>query len=374
MGKRIGIWDESVNPVFEFAVVSHENYEYFEFCDSENLIEGHERVFKLKESVKKNPEVFAWYIANNSSSNLEVDIKCCDSASGYLIHLFQEFFHSLNELNIERCKQLKQFLSKIDFRSYYLYRASWLLDELLEYAKILQEAFLRSSPISFVTESDYRFWWNQPLSIQRCLEDFDRNCSLESLQDISSLKSLIDLKERLASGLSKWSNLRSLERLEAASGYFLALAEYYFKIKNYQMCVLYAHRSMDCVLGLLGYRENLILATRGGLSDDRGNRISYSSTLKALDERSNVIFSSSEISFLKKINTCRNYLLEVHGFRVVGRQEAYEFLAASRNYLRSLDPEVKSHEYRVEFDIRLKLPLKAIFEVERGFDSYISPI
>ncbi len=370
MGKRIGFWDTSTCSIFDYTLVTHENYEYYQLFLEENSIENC-TTFKLKPSVKKNPEIFAWYLAVTQEEDFELDSSCCNSSSSHLICLLKEFLQGFNNLDIDTCKRLREVFSRIDFQNHYMYRTEWLLDELISYMSVLREAFLETSPFDFVKREDFYSWWNQPLRIQQCLNKFQTNCDLEQLKSIQSLQPLLDLNKRLAKGLGQWLASRGLEKLEAASGYFLSLAEYWLKVENYQASLLYVHRSVECILILLGYRERVVIVTSEGLRDDGYERISYSSIFKALIERTARIFSPSEQRFIIELNECRNLLREIHGFRVVKRPEVSQFLNSCCTFLKSLQPDVKAYSYKEKFNIDLQIHPKLFFEVELGIESYI---
>jgi hypothetical protein len=371
MGKRIGFWSLDKDSIFDYTLVTHESYEYYELFLEENLAKEYVS-FKLRPSVKLNPEIFAWYLAiSRIEEEFELDADCCNSSSGHLVSLLREFIQAFNNLNIETCQRLQTVFSRISFQNHYLYRTEWLLSELVSYSSIIREAFLETSPLDFSSTLSYNLWWNQPIRIQQCLNQFGIKCDLNLLGEIQTLQPLIDLQKRITKASGQWAALRGLEKLEAASGYFLALAEYWFKVKSYQTSLMYIHRSIDCALLLLGYRENQVIATPRGLKNDQNQFVKYSSTFKSLNQRTDRVFSLSEKNFIEGLNECRNHLRETHGFRVVTCQEVDSFLISACNFLQNLQPEVKSYSYKERFNINLQLPLKLIFEIESEIESYL---
>ncbi len=298
-----------------------------------------------------------------------------DSASGHLITLLQEFLQAFNNLDVECCKRIQKGLLDINLANYYLYRTKWLIDELTTFSEILQEFFINTSPLALETELDFKLWWQRPLAIQGFLDRFQSSCDLENIRSRETLECISNIYNNFSEGLEEWSHMRGLEKLEAASGYFLVLAEYWFRRKNYQLSLLCTHRSVDCVLHLIGAREGVVIpdTNERKLLDDRRRETSYYKIFKALTVRRNRSFGVST-DFIEKINKCRNGLREVHGFRVVSRQEVYEYIEKCNFFLKNLAPEVNSSLYKDKFDIHLNLPLKAIFEIEQEMDSYISKL
>lgn len=372
MGKRVGIWDTSTTVIFDYTVVRHEDYEYYEVFKSD-FIEPQGKVFKLKPSVKRNPEIFAWYLTCADGGEFEFDSNCCDSAAGHLIFLLQEFMQAFNRLDVEVCQRVRQSCSRTKLQNYYLYRVEPLLDELTTYADILRLAFLNSAPIDLKSQTDYETWWRQPLIIQQRINQFSAQCDLNFLEQINSLKPLVDFHNRLKKGAGQWAALRGLEGLEGASGYLLALAHYWFRSGNYQASLLLIHRSVDCVLTLLAYRGRLVNPTVSHLqySDNTNDLVSFYNTFKRLTRGGNNAFDEADKRFIQKLNLCRNYLRETHGFRVVRKEEVHDSLISADRLLSNLTPDVKSYSYKEKFSFDFQIPLKLIFEVEVDIDSYI---
>lgn len=375
MGKRVGIWGISTTEIFDYTVVTHEDYEYYEVFKAD-CVEQTGKVFKLKPSVKKNPEIFAWYLAWASGDEFEFAPDFCDSSAGHLIFLLQEFVQAFNRLDVEVCRRVKHSCAQTKLQNYYLYRVEKLLDELTTYADILQTIFVNSAPIELKSQSDYETWWRQPLVIQQNVRQFSSRCDMEFLDEITLLKPLVDFYNRFKRGASQWAALRGLEGLEGASGYFLALANYWFKAENYQASLLLIHRSIDCLLTLIGYRERLINSTSSQLrySDSTNDYVTFSGTFKRLTQGGNSIFDTADKRFIRELNLCRNYLRETHGFRVVTRGEVCNFLVAADRLLMNLMPDIKSHSYKEKFSFDFQIPLKLIFEVEVDIDSYIDSL
>lgn len=373
MGKSIGIWNESVTQVFDYTLVAHEEYEYFEVFLEDNSVSECQK-FKLKPSVSKNPEIFAWYIAlklSSSHSDLEIDLRCHDCSSGYLISLLGQFFQAFHLLDISRCNKIVSDLSKVNFQNFYMYRIKWLLDELLNYAGILREAFLETSPIDFLTQDSYKQWWNQSLTIRQVFNQMEERCDLEGLNDINALKPLVDTYKRVDKGLGQWAALRGLEKLEAASGYFLALGEFWLTFNNFQMALLCVHRSIDCALLLIGHRERQVFPTTNGLIDDNQKHVKFTSVFWSLHDRSSRVFSDSERRFILDLNDCRNYLRETHGFRVVKKNEVENFILSSHSFLQGLQPDVKAYSYREKFKFNPEIAMGIIFDIEIDIESYM---
>ena len=373
MGKSIGIWNESVTQVFDYTLVAHEEYEYFQIFLEDNLVSECQK-FKLKPSVGKNPEIFAWYIAlklSDSNSDLEIDPRCYDCSSGYLISLLDQFFQAFYLLDISRCNKIISVLSKVNFQNFYMYRIKWLLDEMLSYVGIFREAFLETSPIDFLTQDSYKQWWDQPLIIRQVFNQMQERCDLDGLGDINVLKPLVDAYKRVDKGLGQWAALRGLEKLEAASGYFLALGEFWLTFKNFQMALLCIHRSIDCALLLIGHRERQVFSNANGLIDDNNKRVNFTSVFWSLHDRSSRIFSSSERRFILDLNECRNYLRETHGFRVVNKSEVENFISSSYSFLQGLQPDVKAYSYRDKFKFDPGISMDVIFDIEIDIESYM---
>jgi hypothetical protein len=373
MGKRIGFWTVDRSSMHDYTLVSHENYDYFLMFLEDNKIENCVS-FKLTANVTRNPEIFAWYLTTQVQEEPELDFNCCNSQSGHLICLLKEFIQAFNNLDLETCQRLQKVFSSITFQDHYLFRTEWILGELINFLSVLREALLEISPFDCNSQLSYRLWWNQPLQAKRLSQKFQMSCDLSALEKIQTLQPLTNLYKNVTKALGQWDALRGLEKLEAASGYFLSLAEYWFKIKHYQVSLLCIHRSIDCALLLLGYREQQIFATSDGLRDDQGKYVTYASTFQALKQRSNIVFDPSENKFISNLNDCRNYLRETHGFRVVNSQEVSSFLTSACNLLKNLQPEVRAYSYKEKFNIDLKIPLRLIFEIELAIDSYMSEI
>lgn len=373
MGKSIGIWNESVTQAFDYTLVAHEEYEYLEVFLEDNFV-GECKKFKLKPSVSKNPEIFAWYIASklsNSNFDFEIDLRCQDCSSGYLISLLGEFFQAFHFLDVDRCNRISEELSRVDFKNFYMYRIKWLLDEMLNYTAVFREAFLETSPMNFLTQDNYKQWWNQPLIIRQVFNQLKERCDLEDLENINALKPLVDTYRKVDKGLGQWTALRGLEKLEAASGYFLALGEFWLTYGNPQMALLCVHRSIDCALLLIGHRERQVFPTANGLIDDDQNHISFTSVFWSLYKRSGRVFSDSERRFILDLNDCRNYLRETHGFRVVQKNEVEQFILSSLSFLQSLQPDVKAYSYRDKFRFNNQISMDIIFDVEIDIESYV---
>ena len=113
---------------------------------------------------------------------------------------------------------------------------------------------------------------------------FETDCDLETLKTVDILAPLLDLRKQLIKGINQWAAQKGLERFEGGAGYFLALAFYWFKIQNYQASLLLIHRSIDCILQLLGYREPLVIPTTSGLkyNDASGDLVSFFGTFNRL--------------------------------------------------------------------------------------------
>jgi hypothetical protein len=376
MGKTIGIWNESVNQAFDYTLVAHEEYEYLEVFLDDNSV-GDCQKLKLKPSVSKNPEIFAWYIASklsNSNSDIEIDTGCQNCLSGYLISLLSQFFQAFHIFDTNCCNKIVGDLSKVDFHDFYMYRTKWLLDEMLNYAAVFQEAFLETSPMNFLNQDSYRQWWNQPLIIRQVFNQLETRCDLVAMEGINVLRPLADTYKRIDRGLGQWAALRGLEKLEAASGYFLALGEFWLTYGNFQMALLCVHRSIDCALLLIGHRERKVFPTVNGLIDDSQNHVSFTSVFWSLYRTSSRVFSNSERSFILDLNDCRNYLRETHGFRVVQKNEVEQFILSSHSFLKSLQPDIKAYSYRDKFRLDHEISMDIIFDVEIDIESYIEII
>lgn len=376
MGKSIGIWNESVNQAFDYTLVAHEEYEYLEVFLDDNSV-GDCKKFKLKPSVRKNPEIFAWYIASklsNSNFDIEIDPGCQDCSSGYLISLLGQFFQAFHIFDINCCNKIVSDLSKVNLHDFYMYRTKWLLDEMLNYAAVFQEAFLETSPMNFLTQDSYRQWWNQSLIIRQVFNQLEARCDLVSMESINVLRPLVDNYKRVDRGLGQWAALRGLEKLEAASGYFLALGEFWLTYGNFQIALLCVHRSIDCALLLIGHRERQVFPTAKGLIDDSQNHVSFTSVFWSLYRTSSRVFSDSERSFILDLNDCRNYLRETHGFRVVKKNEVEQFILSSHSFLKSLQPDIRAYSYRDKFRLDHQISMDIIFDVEIDIESYVETI
>lgn len=373
MGKRVGLWDISNPQHFDYVLVQYSDYECYQLFQEEKPFRDC-HVFKLRSTVKENSEIFVWYLTLVIAENekLEIEPACQDSSSGYLISILREFFEAFNKLDLDACRRLQHVCSQIKFKNYYVYRTNWLLEQLTCYVSVLREFFLDLAPVNFVSQQDYQTWWDCALVAQRCLTQLETICDLNSLQDIKALAPLLNLRQKLIRGVNQWAAQRGIERFEAGAGYFLALAFYWFKVQNYQASLLLIHRSMDCVIHLLGHRYGWIIPTTTGLRYDThtGERVSFNETLIRL----NLSFNSWEKKFLQKLNYYRNYLRETHGFRIVQQREVHDFLVDAEKFMSSLSPDVKSISFKEKFLIDLQIPLKLIFEAEIEVENYLEKL
>lgn len=373
MGKRVGLWDISNPKHFDYMLVQHSDYEYYQlFRDEKSFKNCH--IFKLKPTVKVNSEIFVWYLALviAEDEQLEIEPACQDSSSGYLISIVQEFFEAFNKLDLDACRRIQYVCSQIKFKNYYVYRTNWLLEQLTCYVSVLRQFFLDLAPVNFVNQQDYQTWWDCAVVAQRCLTQFETLCDLNLLQDIKALAPLLTLRQKLIRGVNQWAAQRGVERFEAGAGYFLALAFYWFKVQNYQASLLLLHRSMDCILQLLGHRDGWIIPTTTGLRYDThtGERVSFNETLIRLS----LSFSAWEIKFLKNLNYHRNYLRETHGFRMVQKNEVHDFLVDAEKFMNNLLPDVRSISFKEKFLIDLQVSLKLIFEAETEVENYLEKL
>ena len=330
MTVTIGLWDTSATKAFDYTLVTHQEEEYFDLFLDENTFESCTKI-KLKPSVSKNPEIFVWLVALSlSESEVEIDSSCCDSSSGYIICLLQEFLTSFSYLDINSCGRLYKDFLKIDFKSFYMYKINWLLGELLNFGNIFRRAFLETSPLQFANLQAYEKWWEQPLIIRRNLDQIKEKCDLNSFNEIALLTPLNDLYLRIDKGLGQWAGLISLQKLEASSGYFIALAEYWLNANNMQMSLLCTHRCIDCVLMLMAYQDGQIHIRSGEMKDDENEFVKFKKNFNKLYHGGRRAFSRAERRFILDLNDCRNYLRETHGFRVVSRSEVLRSCSISQ--------------------------------------------
>jgi hypothetical protein len=371
MAKDIGIWDDATIKTYSYTLVPHEKEDFFDYVISEQSIKDCKKI-RLKPSVKKNPEIFFWYLAlTRPEYEIEINQNFYDSSSGYIVSLLGEFFEAFQKLDVISCYRLTECFSSIDFKNFYIFRIEWLIDELLNYATIFREAFIETSPMTFLTQNSYKEWWNQDLGIRKSLSRTEKQCSLDKFSEIDLLKPLAQLYYQIDKGLGQWGARRGLDKLEAASGYFMALAEYWLKAGQPQISLLCIHRSIDCVLLLMGHQDGQVFATSNGLINDDGDLVRFIDNFYKLYNGSKRNFSSSERSLILDLNDCRNYLRETHGFRVVSRSEVCSLFAKSVTFLQNLQPDIKSFSYKEKFKLDFTLPLKLIFEVESDVGSYI---
>lgn len=372
MAATIGIWDASMTQAFDYTLVTHHEDEYFDLFLDENTFENCKKI-KLKSSVSKNPEIFVWLVALSlSEDEVEIDPKCCDSSSGYVVSLLKEFFRSFSSLDINTCSQLYADFLKIDFKKFYMYKINWLLEELLNFGIIFKRAFLETSPLQFTDQETYKKWWDQPLVIRQNLNEIREKCDLNSFSKIELLTPLNDLYLRVDKGLRQWAGLMNLQKLEASSGYFLALAEYWLETDNMQMSLLCIHRCIDCVLMLMAYQDGHIhILQSGEMRNNENEFVKFKDNFNKLYYGGRRAFTQAEKRFILDLNDCRNHLRETHGFRVVSKSEVTHFFEKSRTFLANLQPDIKSQSFKERFSLNFHLPLKLIFEVESGVDSFL---
>jgi len=371
MAATIGIWNTSATKAFDYTLVPHHEEEYFDLFLDENAFEKCKKV-KLKPSVSVNPEIFAWFVALSfSDDEVDIDSSCCDTSSGYVICLLQEFFKSFSSLDIDSCRHLYENILKIDFRKFYMYKINWLLDELLNFGDIFKRAFLDTSPLSFTSQQTYEKWWDQPLTIRKNLDEIKEKCDLNSFDEIKLLAPLKDLYLRIDKGLGQWAGLTSLQKLEASAGYFMALAEYWLNANNMQMSLLCIHRCVDCVLILMAYQDGQIHIRSGKMKDNENKYVEFKKNFNKLYYGGKRAFSGAERRFILDLNDCRNYLRETHGFRVVSQSEVTNFTEKANAFLANLQPDIRAYSFKERFTLNFHLPLKLIFDVESGIDSFL---
>ena len=199
MGKRIGIWNISAPEFYEYTLVRDEDMEYLSLLAEESNTDGIQ-FLKLKKTVKKNPEIFALYLAESKFQDIEVDSSCYNSAAGYCLNLIREFIDSFNKLEVSKCSSLYEALSKIDFSNYYIYRIQHILDFLIIYADFIRNTLLDILPFDLRSEQDFELWWDRNLILSRKFKDFDLARNFDNISGLASLSflriSMSSLKEQ----------------------------------------------------------------------------------------------------------------------------------------------------------------------------------
>lgn len=379
MGKRIGIWDNDTLEFYEYTLVRDEDMEYFSLFYEESNIDGI-RFLKLKKTVKRNPEIFALYLAESKFQDIEVDSSCYNSASGYCLSLMKEFIDSFNKLEINKCISLYETLSKIDFSSYYIYRIKNTLDFLIVYASFIRDTLLDILPFDLRSKQDFDLWWDGNLILSKKFIDFDSARNFDYISELDSLSFLKDKYEQFKKAVKSWSSKRGIENFEVTSGYFQALSAYYFRVENYQASILLSHRSIELLLEFTAYRNSLLRPTTTGLlletPTGESDNVNLWSTFKVLwsNPETRILFRDTDKDGVSKLNRCRNQLRETHGFRVVTRQEADNFLALVERLIKTVGSDLETRSYAQRFSLDLNLNIQNLFSVESELDSYFSEI
>lgn len=125
------------------------------------------------------------------------------------------------------------------------------------------------------------------------------------------------------------------EKLFIMSAYFFSVANYYYDKCEYNISLVFIHRSLDTYFQFLGKSENKIKFVSNKLMYSDNDEKIY--LLKTKDRLTSTTFDSMQTSFLKEINNMRNYLACTHSVFSIKKEDVETYITQTTKLIQDIE-------------------------------------
>jgi len=131
------------------------------------------------------------------------------------------------------------------------------------------------------------------------------------------------------------------EKLFIVSAYFFSLANYYYDKCEFNISLIFIHRSLDTYFQYLGKSENKIKFVNNTLMYDNNDDKIF--LIKTKNKLTSTTFDSLQTDFLEEINKMRNYLACTHSVFSIKKENVQDYLTKTTKLVQDIESNTRWH-------------------------------
>lgn len=264
-----------------------------------------------------------------------------DSLDLNLYSVMENLIDNVNIYNLANLyKFAEQMNSNLSKNSLSVNRLEKLIELYEKFLIHLAIPFFQSTPFleKTLTEKMSQHWLNF---------NFEQNIQLNSfIVYLSNLKQIpyfdVQMIENILMEMNAYNDILKTfntasieEKLFIMSAYFFSVANYYYDKYEFNISLVFIHRSLDTYFQYLGKSENKIKFVSGSLMYLDNDKKIY--LLKTKNKLTSTTFDSVQTSFLEEVNNMRNYLACTHSVFSVKKEDIENYITETTKLIQDIE-------------------------------------
>lgn len=276
-----------------------------------------------------------------------------DSLDLNLYSVMENLIDNVNIYNLANLyKFAEQMNSNLSKNSLAVNRLEKLIELYEKFLINLAIPFFQSTPFleKTLTEKLSHHWLNF---------NFEQNIQLNSfIVYLANLKQIpyfdVQMIENILMEMNAYNDILKTfntasieEKLFIMSAYFFSVANYYYDKYEFNISLVFIHRSLDTYFQYLGKSENKIKFVSGSLMYLDNDKKIY--LLKTKSKLTSTTFDSVQTSFLEEVNNMRNYLACTHSVFSVKQENVQDYLTKTIKLVQDIESSTRWHAINSKF-------------------------
>jgi hypothetical protein len=262
-----------------------------------------------------------------------------------LYSVMENLIENVNIYNLANLHKLAEQMScNLSKNSLSVNRLEKLIELYEKFLINLAIPFFQSTPFleKTLTEKISQHWLNF---------NFEQNIQLNSfIMYLSNLKQIpyfdVQMIDSILLEMSEYNNILNTfntasidEKLFIMSAYFFSVANYYYDKYEFNISLVFIHRSLDTYFQYLGKSENKIKFVSGSLMYLDNDKKIY--LLKTKNKLTSTTLDSVQTSFLEEINNMRNYLACTHSVFSVKKDDIENYITKTTKLIQDIESNTR---------------------------------
>lgn len=267
------------------------------------------------------------------------------------LNLYSVMENLIENVNIYNLANLHKFAEQMSCNlsknSFSVNRLEKLIELYEKFLINLAIPFFQSTPFleKTLAEKQSQHWLNY---------NFEQDIQLDSfITYLSNLKQIpyfdVQMIENILIEMNQYNavlktfNTASIdEKLFIMSAYFFSVANYYYDKYEFNISLVFIHRSLDTYFQYLGKSENKIIFVNNSLMyHGNGNNNDKIYLSKTKNKLTNTTFDSVQTNFLKEINHMRNYLACTHSVFSIKKEDVENYITQTTKLIQDIESNTR---------------------------------
>ncbi len=341
------------------------------------------KVYELID-MEKNQKIlilnFIKHYENRDELIVDIDSRLID-----FFNAFTLLIHSVNEFNACEYKKRKDNLLTIYTNEIEQFSKISLLFDL--YDKFLDDIAL---PITLKTPFLYhdlddiktKHWIEYDFSnitgISEILSKLNEHKNVPHF-DLEQLKFIYEKIENFKVEIEKYNHYDTNKKIFMISAYFFSLAEYFFDKEEFNISLIFIHRSVDLYVQ---YYAKTISGTpiirfnnrQLEYSNNSSDHIYLNETLKRIRERSGHMVYTTHQEFLDNLNDSRRFSLLSHSIFSIEKETVFRYMTDTKQLIEIIEGDTWWEDTKFIFRFENLFNESNLFIFESSLDTYFQEI